>query len=410
MSFRKICYEALLSCLSKKEPLTLPRVDLKPEEIARTKSLADAVLRHYGELEATAKSAMDKPIQNPLKVKLVLLQGLAEIFYLKTPAHAVLNETVELAPPRYRGFINAILRRASRGELPPIQDPLLNLPLWIMKSWQKEYGDEKTALCAQALNSVPPLDLSIKADHEAPSGGTLTPSGTVRYDDLPRMTTLESYKNGEWWVQDLAAALPIKLFSQLQGKRVLDMCAAPGGKTFQLVDAGAQVTALDASARRIETLTENLARLKLAANVIHAQGQSWQTDTLFDAILLDAPCSATGSAHRQPDVLRIKGPGEVTRQVETQSALLENALTLLKPGGELIYCVCSLEPQEGADQIKAFLKRHKGKIERMPITADEFFGLSEAIIGNGDVILLPSVRLSTWGVIGGFFISRLRKI
>jgi 16S rRNA (cytosine967-C5)-methyltransferase len=237
------------------------------------------------------------------------------------------------------------------------------------------------------------------------------PTGTVRTVAQGRISLLPGFSESAWWVQDAAAALPARLFGDLRGKRVADLCAAPGGKTMQLAHAGAQVTAVDRSDARLNRLRDNLSRLGLQAETVAADATEWSAEP-FDAVLLDAPCSSTGTIRRHPDVPWIKSEADITALISLQQRLLNHAATLVKPGGTLVYCVCSLEPEEGVDQVTAFLQREP-TLRRAPIAASEIGGLSELLTPAGDLRSLPShlsaedPRLSG---LDGFYAARLERL
>ena len=260
----------------------------------------------------------------------------------------------------FAGLVNAVLRRVARGgaqHLAGMDTALLDTPDWLMARWIKNYGDETARAIALANRQEPALDLTVKSDpaHWASAfGGRVLPTGSVRAVVHGPVPSLPGYQDGAWWVQDAAAALPARLLGDVAGRTVADLCAAPGGKTAQLAAAGAQVTAVDRAPKRLERLKQNLARLSLAAETVVADVAEWQGGP-FDAVLLDAPCSSTGTIRRHPDIPWLKREADIAALAALQRRLMANAVELTKPGGTLVYCVCSLEPEEGSDLVREFL-------------------------------------------------------
>lgn len=310
----------------------------------------------------------------------------------------------------HAALVNAVLRRLSREgrALADAQDaPRLNTPNWLWRSWRAAYGEKTARRIAAAHLAEPPLDLTAKSDASAVAdtlGGTLLPTGSVRVDAKGPITTLPGFANGDWWVQDAGAALPARLLGDVVGRRVIDLCAAPGGKTAQLAAAGADVVAIDQSAGRLELLTENLARLGLTSEVVSADAATWRPPTESDAVLLDAPCSATGTIRRHPDVARLKRPRDVSAMAEIQTRLLAAAVDMIRPGGPLVYCVCSLEPEEGERQVEPLIAA--GRVRRSPIRPAEVDGLGDLLSPSGDLRTLPC-HLADAGGIDGFYAARL---
>ncbi len=395
---------------------TLDRLD--PRDRAFVRLLVATVLRRLGQLDAIIGHCLERPLPHKATpVHDILRLGAAQLLFLETPPHAAVDTSVELA--RARGFtaqlklINAILRRISRegAALIKAQDaPRLNTPDWLWKSWAGAYGEDQARAIATAHMAEPPLDLSVTGDPETWAeklGGTVLATGTVRLAKTARVTKMEGFAEGKWWVQDAASALPVRLLGDVAGRRVLDLCAAPGGKTLQLAAAGAHVTALDRSRPRLARLEENLSRLHLEAEMICADAVTWRPQTPVGAVLLDAPCSATGGLRRHPDVARLKTPDDVERLAALADRLLDAALDMLEPGGRLVFCTCSLEPQEGPQRAAAFLKRASG-VKLVPVEPAEIGWLSEAVTGEGYLRTLPC-HLSGQGGMDGFFAARFEK-
>ena len=317
-------------------------------------------------------------------------------------------------PDRFRGLVNGVLRRIVRtGEsldLGPERERA-NVPDWLWRSWSETFGEETAAAIATAHLRPPPVDLTAPVDPDGWAvrlGGERIGAATVRLPGGGDIAALEGFADGAWWVQDAAAALPAQVLAgALPSGRVLDLCAAPGGKTAQLAASGYAVTALDIALTRLRTLTENLERLKLKAEIVEADLLSWRTDAPFDAILLDAPCTATGTIRRHPDIPHLKSAADVLRQADVQKKFLDRAAGLLAPGGVLVYSVCSMEPAEGPDQIAALLQRDAG-LTLDPIDPGETPDFEACVQDDGWLQTTPA-HLSGKGGVDGFFVARLRK-
>lgn len=333
---------------------------------ARAQRLCLEAFRHHGRADILLRRAMRKVPHDP--VLWLLRLAVVEMCELGAPAHGVINDTVTMTrdhagEPRLAAMVNAVLRQIAAL---PAQDwtdtPVPRLPSWLRGALQNAYGAKITAAIEAAHMTPPPLDLTLRG--EMPDGltGALLPMGSLRLAVGAQVTALPGYEQGLWWVQNAAAALPARLLAAQQGERVLDLCAAPGGKTLQLAAAGASVTALDMSAPRMTRLSQNLTRTGLTADMVVADALHWRPDAPFDAILLDAPCSATGTIRRHPDLPYCRDRAQVKSLVALQAALLDRALDpsfgLLRPGGRVVYCTCSLLPEEGEDQAQAALARH----------------------------------------------------
>ena len=324
------------------------------------------MLRRLGQIDALIAHCLERPLPARATVTQDLLRlGLAQLLFLRTPPHAAVATTVELADTRgflsYKGLVNAVLRRLSQEAaalVAPQDEACLNVPSWLWRNWCDAYGEPTTRAIALAHLHEPPLDITTRGDPEPwrePLEATLLPTGSLRRQAGGPIAALPGYAEGAWWVQDAAAALPAKLFGGIAGEIVIDLCAAPGGKTAQLAAAGAHVVALDRSPRRIERLILNLNRLKLTAETHVADAIRWRPAQPARFVLLDAPCTATGAIRRHPDIPHLKTPDDVARLGGVQERLLASAIAMLAPGGTLIYCVCSLEPQEGKQQVARLL-------------------------------------------------------
>jgi 16S rRNA (cytosine967-C5)-methyltransferase len=337
--------------------------------------------------------------------------------FLRTPPHAAVATSVDLAHGRgflsHKGLVNAVLRRLSveGAEWSRGQDAArLNTPDWLWRSWSRAYSEETARAIANAHLKEAPLDLTVREDPEGwceRLQGLLLPTGTLRRQAGGAVTSLPGYAEGAWWVQDAAAALPARLLGDVAGREVVDLCAAPGGKSAQLASAGARVIAIDRSTRRLERLVTNFGRLTLPIEAVPADALSWRPGRPVGAVLLDAPCTTTGAIRRHPDVPHLKSPDDVARLSVVQENLLRAAIDMLAPGGTLVYCTCSLEPEEGSRHIDT-LFRSGAPIVRRQITADEIGGFSEWITAEGDLRTLPC-HLTEYDGLDGFFSTRLVK-
>jgi 16S rRNA (cytosine967-C5)-methyltransferase len=392
---------------------------LADRDRALMRRLVATVLRRLGTLRHVLRGFLDKgfPSDAP-RTETVLLIGAAQILWLDVPDHAAVDLSVRLAQAdrkasRYAGLANAVLRRVAQNRDTILAAPagVRDTPDWLLKRWTRAYGKETARAIAAANGHEPGLDVTVKSNPEHWAErlrGRVLPTGTVRTLAQGAVSMLPGFTEGEWWVQDAAASLPARLLGDVRGSQVADICAAPGGKTAQLASAGAIVTAIERSPARVTRLRENLERLKLEAEMVTADVLEWQGGP-FDAVLLDAPCSSTGTIRRHPDVPWLKAEAEVGLLTGLQTKLLDRAADLLKPGGTLVYCVCSLEPEEGEAQVEALLARSPA-LTRRPVKADEVFGFSELISQTGDLRTLPLHLPDAdpqWGGLDGFYAARL---
>jgi 16S rRNA (cytosine967-C5)-methyltransferase len=377
---------------------------------------AATALRRLGQIEHLLAQLIAKPL--PAKsgnAREILIVAAAQILFMRVPAHAAIDTAVEIARSdpnarHFAGLVNAVLRRLSEAGLDSDTDREtlhLNTPAWLWRRWCAHYGEDVARAIAAAHAEDPPLDITVKADPQAWAetfGGVVLPTGSVRIAaPKGRIEELPGYASGDWWVQDAAAALPARLLGNVAGLAILDLCAAPGGKTAQLAAAGAQVTALDQSRSRLERLKENLARLHLTAGIVVADAARFQSAEPYDAVLLDAPCTSTGTVRRNPDIPHLKSESDLARLVPLQARMLDNAVSLVRPGGTIVYCTCSLEPEEGFQQIDRLLDRTPG-LTRVPIEAAEVGGAEQLVTAAGDLRTLPCHDLD------GFFAARLRRV
>jgi 16S rRNA (cytosine967-C5)-methyltransferase len=389
-----------------------------------TRAIVAVVLRRLGTLRHLLGSFLEEglPAQAP-RVEIALLIGAAQILFLEVPDHAAVDLAVRLAREdrmalHFAGLINAVLRRIAREgkeRIAALDAPVLDTPPWLMARWIKTYGEATAHAIAAANGREPALDLTVKSEAEiwaAKLDGRVLPTGSVRTIVHGAVTALPGFDDGAWWVQDAAASIPARLLGNIAGLRVADLCAAPGGKTAQLVAAGAKVTAVDRAPGRLKRLQENLTRLSLEAELVCADVAAWTPEQQFDAVLLDAPCTSTGTIRRHPDVPWLKRSADITSLAAAQRRLLDHAITLIKPGGTLVYCTCSLEPEEGADVVADLLAREPS-VRRLPISAAEVFGEADFIDRDGDLRTLPchfTDADSRFAGVDGFYAARLEKI
>lgn len=397
---------------------------LADRDRALMRRLVATILRRLGTLGHVLSRLLDRGIPTDApRAQSALLIGAAQILWMDVPDHAAVDLAVRLVQAdrraaKYAGLVNAVLRRCARegkAIVEEVSTQTLDVPAWLLSRWVAHYGEVTAREIALALAHEPSLDLSVKSEPAQWASrlhGEVLPTGTVRTLLHGPITTLPGFAEGQWWVQDAAAALPARLFGDVAGKQIADLCAAPGGKTAQLALAGATVTAVDRSPARMARLRDNLARLGLAAESVVADAVEWPAPAEdFDGILVDAPCTSTGTIRRHPDVAWLRQEADIAPLAVLQKRLLQKAVSLLKPGGLLVYCTCSLEPEEGEQAISTLLSTERG-MRRVPIDAGEVAGLTEIITADGDLRTLPchlphhDPRL---GGLDGFYASRLIK-
>jgi 16S rRNA (cytosine967-C5)-methyltransferase len=397
---------------------------LADRDRALMRRLVATILRRLGTLGHLLSRLLDRGIPTDApRAQSALLIGAAQILWMDVPDHAAVDLSVRLVQSdrraaKYAGLVNAVLRRCAREGQPLIDEvkaQTLDIPPWLSARWIAAYGEVNARAMALAISHEPSLDITVKADANQWAtrlhGETLS-TGTVRTLLQGSVTMLPGFTEGQWWVQDAAAALPAKLFGDIGGRRIVDLCAAPGGKTAQLALAGADVTAVDRSPARMSRLRDNLARLDLKASDVVTDAAEWAGgDGSFDGVLVDAPCTSTGTIRRHPDVAWLRQEADIAALSALQAKLLKKAVALLKPGGTLVYCTCSLEPEEGEQAVAALLATESA-VRRAPVEAGEVAGLSEIITADGDLRTLPchlpheDPRL---GGLDGFYAARLVK-
>ena len=397
---------------------------LSDRDRALMRRLVATTLRRLGTLGHLLSRLLDRgvPTDAP-RAQSALLIGAAQILWMDVPDHAAVDLSVRLVQSdrraaKYAGLVNAVLRRCAREGAPLIEEvksDTLDVAPWLLRRWIAIYGEAVARDIAHAIGHEPSLDITVKSDPAQWASrlhGEMLPTGSVRTLLQGSVTMLPGFTEGQWWVQDAAAALPARLFGDVGGKHIADLCAAPGGKTAQLAHAGARVVAVDRSANRMARLRDNLARLSLQADAVVADAAEWQgSGELFDGILVDAPCTSTGTIRRHPDIGWLRQEADIAALTALQQRLLQRAAMLLKPGGMLVYCTCSLEPEEGEQAIAAFLAADSS-MRRVPVEPSEVAGLSEIITVEGDLRTLPchlphaDPRLAG---LDGFYAARLVK-
>lgn len=425
---RTAAVNVLLDVLYKKQPLddawskalTTPAVKkMDARDKAFMRHLVSTALRRLGQIDHAISEYVQKPLPDKArKAKAILQIATAECLFLKTPDHAVVNSAVDLAQQStdtrpYKKLINAVLRRIASNTEAILEQPdslKRNTPHWLLDSWTNAYGAAAVDQIIASHLSEPPTDLSFKYQDRIASyiedlDAEHLPNGSLRRGAGGQIETWPGFADGQWWIQDAAATLPVHLLGDVAGEEVIDLCAAPGGKTLQLAAKGAKVISLDRSAHRLERLEENLNRLALKAEIVQADVATWQPDRQVPFVLLDAPCSATGTLRRHPDIAILKTPKDIASLSKAQARLLSAAAKMTAPGGTLVYCTCSLQPEEGPEQVERFLSDNK-TWRRRPVVPSELPDLSDAITATGDVRTLPSYW-SDRGGMDGFFIARL---
>ncbi len=402
---RTVAARLLGGVLDRKQPLdalldaerTYRELPDRDRRLAR--AIVSTTLRHHGEIWALLDRLIEKKPPRSRDFFHILETAVAQILFMEVADHAAVSIAIDQvsADPKARhlkGLANAVLRRIARERdalLAYIDSARLDAPEWLWDRWCATYGEDTARGIAAAHLTEPPLDITVKNDAAGWAeklGGVVTATGSVRIADAGPIEALPGFTDGAWWVQDAAAALPARLLGDVTGKRVADLCAAPGGKTAQLSSAGARVTALDISANRLKRLSANLDRLKLKAETVAADVFAWTPPEPFDAILLDAPCSSTGTIRRHPDIAWLKQPGDIAALATIQARMIDSAASMLKPGGTLVFCTCSLEPEEGEGQLSGAAERNGLTVE--PVRADEIGGWKPAITPAGTLRTLPS--------------------
>lgn len=393
---------------------------LDPRDRGFVKLLCSVVLKRGREFDAHLATLLHEPLADlaPPQLLTVFRLGLAQISVLGTPVHAVVDTSVELVASEgiahHKPLVNAVMRRIARegyAVLPPREAGRLMLPDWLWQEWMQDYGVETALDIAAAMLDEAPVDFTLRNSAQVSEWARelqadVLPNGSLRKASGGFIPGLSGFEDGAWWVQNAAASIPVQLIDAKAGMTVVDLCAAPGGKTAQLAAMGATVIALDRSAPRLKRLQENMLRLKMEnVTAVAADGAAWKPQAPVDAVLLDAPCSATGTLRHQPDALWLKQPTDQYKLAALQARLLRNAFDMVKAGGVVIYCTCSLQKAEGEAVVDAFLAETKNA-ERVPV---DLSYMKESVTPDGDLRILPQ-HWRDRGGLDGFYIARLRKI
>lgn len=408
MNSRAYAIDRLSEVLDRRRTLDEVRPPAINENDARfVEHLVLTTLRHLGQMDTLISRYLDKPLP-PKRVRVLhaLRIGVAQLLLLETPAHAAVHATVDAVKmgkdKALAGLVNAVLQRVVR-EKPSLPEVDHNIPAWLAQRWRRHYGKEISATIATVAAHKPPVDLHLPTPATLPLGERLDALIWRLPPEHPPIPEIEGFAQGAFWVQDIAASYPVRLLGDVRGRKVLDLAAAPGGKTAQLARAGAVVTAVDKSAARMRRLSENMKRIQCEITSIVADINQWQPEDAFDAIVLDAPCSATGTWRKHPEVLQLTAETDITELVSHQRALLQRAWQWLKPGGLLVYCVCSLEREEGEDQAEWFAHTHKNAK-----LAGDFSAIPETC-RRGDMLRTHPALLADQGGMDGFFAACFKK-
>src|SRR5579863_6208438 len=422
---RQVALDLVAAVLRRKRPLDDAIEDhpemtgLAARDRAFSRLLVATVLRRLGQIDALIGECLNTPLAARAAIVHDILRiGIAQLLFLRTPPHAAVATSVDLAQIMgflsHKGLVNAVLRRLSLegpGRVEGHDAARLNTPDWLWQSWSRAYGEDCARAIAGAHLKEAPLDLTLRQEDESwceKLQATKLPTGSLRRAGGGSVAALPGYAEGAWWIQDAAASLPVRLFDAIAGSEIVDLCAAPGGKTAQLAKAGARVTAIDRSARRLDRLVANLRRLDLPVSAMTADALTWRPEYPVDAVLLDAPCTATGAIRRHPDVLHLKQPEDVARLAVVQENLLRAAVDIVRPGGTVVYCTCSLEPEEGPQRVAALL-RSGAPVEHRPIEPAEIGAPPEWVTPEGDLRTLPC-HLAEHDGLDGFYAVRLVKL
>jgi 16S rRNA (cytosine967-C5)-methyltransferase len=422
---RKAAQKILSEVLRKHRPLDAVQDDviaqsrLEPRDAGFARAIASESLRRFGQIEAVIRTFVPKaPAPHRAGPTLeILTAGVCELLFLDVAPHAAVDAANNLAAAdgkamHFKPLINAVMRRVSKegkAVLAGKDAARLNTPDWLWQRWASAYGADVARAIAEAHMHQPPTDFVLRdADASVPEGAVQLFANVYRLSDTGRVDLLEGFAQGAWWVQDFAATLPVRLFGDVRGQRVIDLCAAPGGKTMQLAALGANVTAVEREAMRLARVRENMERMQFKAELIEADIRDYVPKTPAPFVLLDAPCSATGTIRRHPELPWIKSGADITMTAQAAGEFLDVASDVVATGGMLVFAVCSLEPEEGVEQVEDFLARNTA-FQRKPVEAGEIFGLTELISAQGDLRTLPC-HLANKGGMDGFYAARLVRL
>ena len=429
---RKVASEILGAVLDRGIPLdtvlshSYALKNLSSRERAFARLLVMTVLRRRGQIDAALDEKLTRKLsKHKNQVRNALRLGVAQLSFLKTPPHAAVNGSVKLISEHgnkgMTGLVNAVLRTIDREGAKALSDNIeakkKNLPGWLLESWQSAYGDEITNSILESHLKEPPVDITLSSSSLPEEWANrleaeILPVGSLRKHSAGKITELDGFNEGKWWVQDVAASIPTKLFGKLTNRNIIDLCAAPGGKTAQLASAGSNVIAIDVSSERLRLVKQNMDRLGLSVQTVCADARNYKPPKPVDAVLLDAPCSATGTIRRHPDIPWLKKKEDLIKTSLLQKELLNSGISMLASGGILIYAVCSLQPEEGVELIDSFIQE-KSDVIRLSISINELpelDNLSEQLITQcGDIRTLPC-HFDKKGGMDGFYIARIQKL
>jgi 16S rRNA (cytosine967-C5)-methyltransferase len=425
LSARAAALSALSEVLRRRRPLdavledAIAQQKLEPRDAGFARTIANETFRRFGQIDALIRAFVPKPPapHRAGPAPEILMIGVCELLFLDVAPHATVDAANRLAAAdnkavHFKPLINAVLRRVAkegRETLAQKDASRLNTPDWMWQRWADTYGGDAARAIANAHVAKPPTDFVFKSNNARllPNAITL-PGNMERVTETGRVDEMPGYNEGGWWVQDFAASLPARMLGDIRGKAVLDLCAAPGGKTMQLAAMGANVIAVEREPARLDRVRANLARTKLSAELVESDLRDYIPKELASFILLDAPCSATGTIRRHPELPWIKSASDIVLSAQAGGEYLDAATDMLAIGGTLVFAVCSLEPEEGPEQIAAFLERNDA-FQRKPIVAEEIFGLSELLTTDGDLRTLPC-HFADKGGMDGFYAARLVRL
>ena len=376
--------------------------------------LSSSVLRYLTQIDSTIDHLLKEPIKKlPSNPKMALRIGVAQIFILETPTHAAVNTSVDSATVKWRALVNAVMRNVAREEekYKNIFNDSPKVPKWLLDRWKKNWPNNYLNFIECIQDIHPHIDIAVKSNiskWQIELNAELMPNNVLRLRETGLIADKKGYNEGEWWVQDYSSQLPVKCLNIKENDEILDLCAAPGGKTAQMISLGAKVHSIDLNKTRIKRFKENMKRLKLNTVIENVDILTYETERKWNKILLDVPCSSTGTIRKNPDILYSKNEKSVSNLIDLQKKLLEKSWSLLSKGGQLIYCNCSLEKEEGEVQIMKFLQKHKDcKIDK--ISSDLIDDIEYSVTDEGWLRILPNGKESVKNR-DGFFIASLKKV
>ncbi len=425
LSARAAALAAIGDVLRRRRPLdaalddAIAQKSLEPRDAGFARSIANETFRRFGQIDALIRTFVPRPPapHRAGPTPEILMIGVCELLFLDVAPHAAVDAANNLAAAdnkavHFKPLINAVLRRAAKeghDVLAQKDTTRLNTPDWMWQRWRDAYGEDRARAIAEVHLAKPPTDFSFKSDNTSLLlDATSLPGNMQRLTEAGHINALPGYGEGDWWVQDFAASLSARLFGDVRGKTVIDLCAAPGGKTMQLAAMGANVIAVEREVSRLERMKTNFERVKLKAQLVQSDLRDYTPSEPAQFILLDAPCSATGTIRRHPELPWIKSASDIVLSAQAAGEYLDAAADMLAIGGTLVFAVCSLEPEEGTEQIAAFLARNDA-FERKAIIPSEVFSLCEFLTRDGDLRTLPC-HFADRGGMDGFYGARLTRL